>query len=417
MERWKLYSLIAIFIIYNGIVIVVEFYYRKVLFEYSLSWIKDVQKNTSEGLKLFFRIITEFGSQAVLIPIIVITLIFSRLNKAYLYLNVTAIALTLNSIMKMSYGNPRPFWVDTSLFISCDGGYGNPSGHAQTSCASYLTLAHILTDNNFFKKRFYMKAIVFLLIIALIIAIVLSRLYLGVHSINQIIFGSLIGISVYFLFVHIFCLNNIDTDRFFKIFTEKSYIILISLAHSIIFIISLLVFNLINNDNTIFEKNLNSLCPNINTYRKFNNDGLFGSFSLFAVIGCHNGIFFLIFLLKKYNKNINYYALLNWNETKWMNKLFLFLSTVLFASPLILQLIISGKANLIIIYTFKVAIPFLISTICIYGLNIFFCIRIKIANPIFNDFLSVRSSESNPDINKIQDKNVLVLNVDKNNKK
>lgn len=108
--------------------------------------------------------------------------------------------------MKILYGDPRPYWLDNSIFIVCDGGYGNPSGHAYASTASYLTLAHILTDYDFFKRKYFgifLRIFVYLLFAGLIIAICLSRVYLGVHAINQILHGALLGFAMYFLFIHV----------------------------------------------------------------------------------------------------------------------------------------------------------------------------------------------------------------------
>lgn len=387
MERWQLYFKIIIFIIFSSFIIGIEFFYRKPLFDYSLIWIKNQQTSSSQVLMSFFKVISEFGTEPVLIPIVVLTYLFAPLNKAYLFLSVTILALVIDCIMKICYGSPRPYWIDKTLFKACDGGFGNPSGHSYTSTASYLTLAHILTDYDFFKKKIYMRLGVYFLFIGLIIAILLSRLFLGIHSINQILYGSLLGFALYFLYIHIFAMHKLSGQEFFRIFTELSLIIINLLLHLIILAISILVYFLVPNDTSPYDEIQNNLCPNLNLYRKFNNDGLYGCLTFLALIGSHYGILFLANILNLKNKN-NLDVFLKWNSNnKLLNKLYIFLLMICFATPLILMLIISGKANLIIIYIFKVSIPYLLACFGIYGLNIYCSIKLKIANPLIIDSL------------------------------
>jgi len=418
MDKWKLYLKLLIFIVFSALSIGIEFYYRNHLNEYSLTWIKEIQTNSSKSLLGFFKIISEFGSQGLLIPLIVLTYLLFPLNKAYLFLNVTILALVIDSIMKITYGNPRPFWIDSTLFKACDGGFGNPSGHAYVSSASYLTLGHILTDYDFFKKRIYIRVVVYILFIGLTITILLSRLFLGFHSINQILYGSLLGSSLYFLFTHIFQLHTMNGEVFFSLFSDKIMIIFIAGFQIILFAISLLVFFLVPNDTSAYEENLNKLCPNLNLYRKFNNDGLYGCLTLLGLIGAHYGILSMLNFLKKRDiKNLD--AILEWNKTKWIFRLYILGLMICFASPLIMMLVISGKADLTIIFIFKVGLPYLIACFGIYGMNVYFCIRIKIANPMLNDLVTVNSfGESNLKRGDLEENNVILpVNNIKINKK
>lgn len=424
MRRWKLYTYLLILIAYLAFVIGIEFYYRNKLYLDSFEFIRNEQSNNPTGTIVFFRIITEFG-QFVIIPIVLLLYLFARLNISFLYICVTNLSLVIVNILKISYGQARPFWVDNSLFVYCDGGYGNPSAHALVGASSYLTLAHILTDYEFFRRRISLRIIIYILFIGLIVAICLSRIYLGVHTINQVLHGALLGIPLYFLFVHILRMHAMSGDTFFMFFTNAKFIIIIAIIQAVILIIILLVYFLVENQTYIYNFTLSKLCPKTESYRKFNNDGLFASLSFLALIGAHYGIMFLAFMAKNSNSN-NLDALNNWNQTRWLNKFLIFLLTICFAIPFLLMLIPSTE-SLVILYLFKISLPFLISGFTIFGLNIFCCVKLRLTNPNIND-LDVsrnnnlhfsksrqRRTEENNYILNIETQNKNVINNNNNN--
>ena len=89
-------------------------------------------------------------------------------------------------------------------------GYGNPSGHALSSSCLYLSFWYMLSDlisglikNN--KKLFnIVKYTILTVSLGIVYLIMTSRIYLGVHSINQIIFGFFIGVGIFLLFLPLF---------------------------------------------------------------------------------------------------------------------------------------------------------------------------------------------------------------------
>jgi membrane-associated phospholipid phosphatase len=98
----------------------------------------------------------------------------------------------LNTILKFFLHSPRPFWVDHNVkaFIS-ETSFGLPSGHAQNAASIWGTLA--------ISVRRKWLTIVCLIIICLI---GLSRIYLGVHFLRDVLVGWIIGgliVWIYFL--------------------------------------------------------------------------------------------------------------------------------------------------------------------------------------------------------------------------
>lgn len=103
-------------------------------------------------------------------------------------------------ISKMNYHQARPFWVTNEIeAISCSSQYGNPSGHSMVSLG--MTLAFWLDYNTRSRapeskvllKAWYWRALFLCLCLAFAYSIGYSRMFLGVHSINQVLFGQQLG--------------------------------------------------------------------------------------------------------------------------------------------------------------------------------------------------------------------------------
>ncbi len=97
---------------------------------------------------------------------------------------IVAISGCLNYFLKDFWQDPRP-----DIAMSLDGlvgkSYGLPSGHAQTSTVLWLWLAYEV-------RRGWMWA----LAVFVIAGIAMSRLYLGVHDVEDVVVGLAIGLAV-----------------------------------------------------------------------------------------------------------------------------------------------------------------------------------------------------------------------------
>jgi membrane-associated phospholipid phosphatase len=337
----------------------------------------------SKSLESFFKVLTQFGTQPVLIPLLVICLLFLSLQKSYCFTSVLVYSVFFDNIFKIFYGNPRPFWVDTTLSKSCDGGFGNPSGHSFSSSSIYLTLWHLFTDFPFFKDTLYgiiIRVLLLILAITLIVGIMLTRIFLGVHGVNQVIYGASLGVALYYIVFHVFSLHKWSTEDFFSLFKTAFYRIFFSLWFATLIIAGVVVWKFRINDTSQWVNALNSFCPDIKEFRKFNNDGLFGMLVLFVLIGCHYGIMFLIHMIDK-NYGDRSDELNNWYRSstlmKHLNRL---LIMVLFALPLILVLVVPSSSSLTVIYIFKVSVPYLLTVFGFYGPSIFLSIKWNCAN-------------------------------------
>lgn len=97
-----------------------------------------------------------------------------------IYLSVSA---AINSLLKLVFHDPRPYWVDRNIHpLAAESTFGMPSGHAQNSVVVWGALANSLKAT-----WAWIVALLFML------AIGLSRVYLGVHSWDDVLVGWIIG--------------------------------------------------------------------------------------------------------------------------------------------------------------------------------------------------------------------------------
>ena len=406
-----------------------EFIYRDSLFSYSLELEETLQNITPNGIILYFKIITKLGGEYFMAFPLGFVLCFFSLIKSSIYISGFLFVLQFHSMMKIWYGNTRPFWIKGKLYKEiCDGGFGNPSGHSITTTYIYLTLFIYLKESKFLGKNLCVQIIIFIIFLFWILLIIFSRIILGLHSLNQIIYGSTLGIIVFLFITQVFKLHQMPILYYKKFFKEKIYIII---TFSLLLFLS--IFTVINK--FIFNKNfeiekynniLNEKCgEEYPEYRRFNNDGVFGSFVIFALMGMYLGqILFWYLIDKRFKKNnilqksnISHELILNDIESEeeceeedyynnnnieninnnkkideiinnWnRNRVLLFGSVknvfkiifiiCLCISPLLLFILISKNSNLFFIFFFKLGIPFFTILFMLYSYGFYYIIKIS----------------------------------------
>lgn len=110
-------------------------------------------------------------------------------DKAMRMTVLIAIAAVLNGWLKDFWQDPRPdrkYWLDPRVA----GSYGRPSGHAQVALDMWAWVAWELR-----RSWFYLAALV------IIAGVSLSRLYLGVHDIDDVLTGLGLGLAGLLLFM------------------------------------------------------------------------------------------------------------------------------------------------------------------------------------------------------------------------
>lgn len=155
-----------------------------ILGDFSLEVTRWLQENYPQLEPLFFYV-TQAGRFEFFLVIITLTYwcIHKSLGRALGYL--LGISYALNVIFKHLIRNQRPFWEDAGLALVEEASYGVPSGHAQGATVFYGLLA-----------MFIGRAWAWVMAIVLILLMAVSRIYLGVHDIEDVVAGILLGTVV-----------------------------------------------------------------------------------------------------------------------------------------------------------------------------------------------------------------------------
>ena len=369
-------------IIYFILIILLEFLYRDYLFDKSIRLQESLQLNK----KYFFllkmsKIISFFGAEFAAVFFTLLIFLFMPLNYSFLILQCIIYSAYFTNTLKMIYQSDRPSWKSKYLTYSCDNGFGNPSGHAFTSINLYLCLVHIFMK--YFIVRGVLRILFFMLGISISILIILSRVILAAHSINQILYGSCLGIGVYFILIHNIGYHNYSSIEFYQHIKKKKVKKIYYIINTFLLILTVFIYLFTKNQDTSeIEKNVfNGIrCPIKPEYKKFKNDGLFQALSITALLGAQFGIDMLFILLKNNNYMINY-SLIEWNKNKKFKYGFLRFIVILVSSfGILFYFTFPEEINIFFIFVFKSAMAFFLGMAGIYSLGIFLCIKFKIAN-------------------------------------
>jgi len=145
----------------------------------------------TSGATLFFTLMTYIGSPvgiAVEISIVGVILAFSRRWRWLIYLAITAGGGgLLNSELKRYFARARP---TAAEMLRRANGYSFPSGHAMGSAVAYGALAYLAFRAI---RSWPAKTAVIAFLYTLIVAVALSRVYLGVHWISDVLAGITAG--------------------------------------------------------------------------------------------------------------------------------------------------------------------------------------------------------------------------------
>jgi hypothetical protein len=134
----------------------------------------------------FMRLMSFIGSAGFYLPMLVIVFwcVSARLGARLAVL--LALGSMLNAVLKLFFHDPRPFWTDRTVHAyEAQDSFGMPSGHAQNAAVAWGFLAS--------QTR---RKVCWALALVLVALIGVSRVYLGVHSVGQVLAGWAIGLVV-----------------------------------------------------------------------------------------------------------------------------------------------------------------------------------------------------------------------------
>ena len=372
-----------LFFITIVIIFCFELLVRDYLFDISIPLILYLQKNFNFLFpvgKMFSFFCTFKGEMSVFL----ICFNFSNIYKTFIFGMTGLLSTFLAGFLKLFYLSPRPFYYDTGIIsIGCEGGYGNPSNHAIVSMCYYLSFYYIFIKTN---KNIKYKKLFLSLIILFILCICFSRLYMGVHSLNQIFFGIFLGFCLYYLIFYVLEIEPYNSEEILEIIYNLNKYIFIFVIIVSIGLIPYFIFKI--DKRLAFQYNIyiSQFCPNLPTIKRLENAALINITTFSVVIFAIFGIFFEYEFIFEKNinkfKKFNFYNenndleqnLLNENENnkKW-NDTNLFISfirlIIIFIIVYILYYppkLISYQNNFYIVLFFKILFPLYLITFLLF---------------------------------------------------
>lgn len=158
---------------------------------------EEIIKIMNSNITAIMIFISFLGSAITLITLALAS-IFLVKDKKYSKLIMLNLALSfiLNRILKLIIARPRP----PRLRLVIENGYSFPSGHSMVSFAFYGFLIYLINKNLKNKK---IKYPLIILLSLLILLIGISRIYLGVHYVTDVLGGYIIGLIYLIVFIKI----------------------------------------------------------------------------------------------------------------------------------------------------------------------------------------------------------------------
>jgi membrane-associated phospholipid phosphatase len=388
---YKNLTLNIIIILSFFVLIMLEFIYRRDLFTYSLTYEQNLQNSLSKNAIQFFKIVSLLGGYVFIGLGLCFVFCYYPLNKSIILSVCLIFVVYLHDMMKLLYGDPRPFWVNTILFTdNCEISYGNPSGHSlvgfffYTSLSYYICMLDNIKYNSTYKTGVYFTGIIISSLTAF------SRLVLGVHSIDQVVYGSALGIWLFFIFMYVFKIYDMPLSYYLKFYKDKKYSNVFMIILTLLLIISVILYNLIDIESDFKKYNLvmEKRCPNAPKHKFYSNSCLAGTLIILLVFGIYLGQYLFWYLVNRnnsLNNDINYLMSLEDSINHWNNNYKEIFSSIGNIAKVILLIIIcllpglfyvfvSGEDNsLRTIFVFKIGLPlFLIGFLtfgpCFYAL-------------------------------------------------
>lgn len=153
--------------------------------------INEIMQQAPMWVIQFFKGITFFGEETFFMILLPVFYWCIDLGIGYRFSLIFFLGNWINGFFKMLCHSPRPYWVSPKIkaYVT-ETSFGMPSGHSTNATTTFVFLA------TQYRKRKWL-AIGFIL---MAILIMLSRLFLGVHFVRDVISGLLLGLLVLIAF-------------------------------------------------------------------------------------------------------------------------------------------------------------------------------------------------------------------------
>ena len=174
------------------------------------------------------HIISFLGEEPIPVLFTIFLYICISKKKGIGFVGSIFMAIDSMQVVKCIARSPRPFVIYPNkikpLRVSTATGYSFPSGHSTTASVFYGLIA-----------KTYKNIAARIIAISLIVLVPLSRLYLGVHWPSDVIFGTILGLTIAFSF----------SSFFERLYEEKEKFTIFTLTAASVFTLAFLIFSYI----------------------------------------------------------------------------------------------------------------------------------------------------------------------------
>ena len=154
-----------------------------------------ISKFINTNLTHIIKIITFLGSAAFVITVTVLALLLIKNKRIGLFMSIDLIVITIfQYILKPTFSRLRPVGIN----LIEETNYSFPSGHSLTAMAFYGFIIYLI-----YKSNLKYKKLLITLLSILILLIGLSRVYLGVHFITDVLGGFTFSVFYLILFIEL----------------------------------------------------------------------------------------------------------------------------------------------------------------------------------------------------------------------
>ena len=133
----------------------------------------------------------------------------------------------------------------------------------------------------------------------MVFCVMVSLLYEGIHTINQVIFGCCIGIGNYLLYFHVLQMHTVSVKKFLE--TIKKKIVIIVTVFVIAITALFLVFFFIRHDESAYKEMIDKHCQpkDMKKHKMMHYDGLMDTLTIAGPIGMVSALMITNFLINK----------------------------------------------------------------------------------------------------------------------